>query len=68
MNDRKGMTIEQVREERRLLAQQVFEAVKAFNEKTGLSVEYVQLINVDINAIGEVGRQVLTDVEIELNI
>lgn len=68
MNDRKSITIEQVREERRLLAQQVFEAVKAFNEKTGLAVEYIQLINVDINATGEVGRQVLTGVEIELNI
>jgi uncharacterized membrane protein YqiK len=68
MSDTQSMTIEQVREERRLLAQQVFDAIKAFNEKTGLTVEYVQLTNVDINTVGEVGRQVLTGVEIELNI
>lgn len=68
MSDNQSMTIEQVREERRLLAQKIFEAVKAFNDKTGLTVEYVQLVNADINTLGEVGRQVLTDVEIELNI
>lgn len=68
MSENYSMTIEQVREERRLLAQQIFESVKAFNDKTGLTVEYVQLVNVDINALGELGRQVLTDVEIELNI
>lgn len=68
MSDNQSMTIEQVREERRLLAQKIFESVKAFNDKTGLTVEYVQLVNVDINTLGEVGRQVLTDVEIELNI
>lgn len=63
-----SMTIDQVREERRLLAQQVFDAIQAFNEKTGLTVEYVQLTNVDISTRGEAGRQVLTGVEIELNI
>ncbi|KPY52840.1 hypothetical protein [Pseudomonas syringae] len=68
MSDKQSMTIDQVRQERRLLAQQIFEAVEAFNNKTGLTVEYVQLVNVDINTLGEVGRQVLTDVEIELNI
>lgn len=68
MSDNKGMTIEQVREQRRVLAQQILEAVKAFNEKTGLTVEYIQLGNVDINTLGEVGRKLLTEVVIEVNI
>ena len=68
MSDNKGMTIEQVREERRVLAQQILEAVKAFNEKTGLTVEYIQLGNVDINTLGEVGRKLLAEVVIEVNI
>ena len=68
MSDNKGMTIEQVREQRRVLAQQILEAVKAFNEKTGLPVEYIQLGNVDINTLGEVGRKLLTEVVIEVNI
>lgn len=68
MSDNQGMTIEQVREQRRVLAQQILEAVKAFNEKTGLTVEYIQLGNVDINTLGEVGRKLLTEVVIEVNI
>lgn len=68
MSDTLSMTIEQVHEERRLLAQQVFDAIQAFSKKTGLTVEYVQLNNVEINTRGEAGRQVLTGVEIELNI
>ncbi|CAG8863154.1 hypothetical protein PS627_00090 [Pseudomonas fluorescens] len=68
MSDNPSMTIGQVREERRLLSQQVFDAIQAFNKKTGLTVEYVQLTNVDINTHGELGRQVLTSVDIELNI
>ncbi|RWU21316.1 hypothetical protein DM813_19200 [Pseudomonas alkylphenolica] len=63
-----SMTIDQVREERRILAEQIHGAVKAFNEKTGLSVEYVNLQYVDLNAFGEISRQVLTSVEVELNI
>ena len=68
MNDLQSMTIEQIREERRLLAETIFEAVKSFNEKTGLAVEYVQITNVDLTALGEVSRKVLTGVEIELSI
>ena len=68
MRDIQSMTLEQVREERRLLAEQVFSAVKAFNEKTGLSVEYVHISNADVNTLSEVGRKVLISVEIELNI
>lgn len=63
-----SMTIDQVREERRILAEQIHGAVKAFNEKTGLSVEYVNLQYVDLTTLGEVSRQVLTSVEVELNI
>lgn len=63
-----AMTIDQVREERRLLAQQIQQQVKAFNDKTGLSVEYVNLNYADLNAIGEKSQQVLISVEIELNI
>ncbi|WP_152619953.1 hypothetical protein [Pseudomonas sp. C5pp] len=62
------MTIDQVREERRVLADQIYGAIKAFNEKTGLSVEYVNLQYVDLTTFGEVNRQVLTSVEVELNI
>lgn len=62
------MTIDQVREERRLLAQQIEQQVKAFNDKTGLSVEYVNLNYADLNVIGEESRQILISVEIELNI
>lgn len=68
MSEAASMTIDQVREERRLLSQQVFDAIQAFNKRTGLTVEYVQLNNVDINTRGEVGRQFLSSVEIELNI
>ena len=68
MSDPKSMTIEQIREERRLLAETIFEAVKAFNEKTGLAVEYVQITNADLTALGEVSCKVLTGVEIELSI
>lgn len=68
MNESESMTIDQVREERRLLAQQVFAAVKAFNDKTGLSVDYIQLNNVDISTLGEIGLKVLAGVEIELSI
>ena len=68
MSDNQGMTIAQVREQRRVLAQQILEAVKAFNEKTGLTVEYIQLGSVDINTLGEVGRKLLTEVVIEVNI
>lgn len=63
-----ALTIDQVREERRLLAQQIQQQVKAFNDKTGLSVEYVNLNYADLNAIGEESRQILISVEIELNI
>ncbi|KIC79311.1 hypothetical protein RR51_27450 [Pseudomonas sp. C5pp] len=63
-----SMTIDQVREERRVLADQIYGAIKAFNEKTGLSVEYVNLQYVDLTTFGEVNRQVLTSVEVELNI
>lgn len=63
-----SMSIEQVREERRLLAEQIHGAIKVFNEKTGLSVEYVNLQYVDLTTLGEVSRQVLTSVEVELNI
>jgi len=63
-----SMTIDQVREERRLLAEQIHSAVKAFNEKTGISVEYVNLQYVDLTSFGEISRQVLTSVEVELNI
>ena len=68
MNDPRSMTIEQIREERRLLADTIFEAVKAFNEKTGLAVEYVQITNADLTAFGGGSRKVLTGVEIELSI
>lgn len=63
-----SMTIDQVREERRILADQIYGAIKAFNEKTGLSVEYVQLSYADLTTVGEVSRQLLTSVEVELNI
>ena len=63
-----SMTIDQVREERRLLAEQIHSALKAFNEKTGISVEYVNLQYVDLTSFGEISRQVLTSVEVELNI
>ncbi|HGM4965201.1 TPA: hypothetical protein ACKP0L_003522 [Pseudomonas putida] len=62
------MTIDQVREERRILSDQIHGAVKAFNEKTGLSVEFVNLQYVDLTSFGEVSRKVLTSVEVELNI
>lgn len=63
-----GMTIEQVREERRILAEQIKGAVKAFNEKTGVSVEYVNLQYVDIAPVGEISRKLLASVEVDLNI
>lgn len=63
-----SMTIEQVREERRLLAEQIHGALKAFSEKTGISVQYVNLQYADLTAFGEVSRQLLTSVEVELNI
>lgn len=63
-----SMTIDQVREERRILAEQIHSAVKSFNEKTGLSVEYVNLQYVDLTTLGEVSRKGLTSVEVELNI
>lgn len=63
-----SMTIEQVREERRILADRIHGAIKAFNEKTGLSVEYVNLQYTDLTTFGEVSRQLLASVEVELNI
>ncbi|MNE99626.1 hypothetical protein D3C80_1983330 [compost metagenome] len=63
-----SMTIDRVREERRMLAEQIHGAIKAFNEKTGLSVEYVNLCYAELTALGEVIRQILTSVEVELNI
>ena len=63
-----GMTIEQVREDRRILAEQIHTAIKAFNEKTGLSVEYVSLQYVDLTTLGEVSRKVLASVEVDLSI
>jgi hypothetical protein len=62
------MTIDQVREERRILADHIHAAIQAFNEKTGLTVEYVNLTYVDLTTLGEVSRQLLTSVEVELNI
>lgn len=63
-----SMTIDQVREERRILAEQIHSAIKVFNEKTGLSVQYVNLQHADLTTLGEVSRQVLTSVEVELSI
>lgn len=63
-----GMTIEQVREDRRILAEQIHGAVKAFNEKTGVSVEYVNLQYVDLTPVGEISRKLLASVEVDLNI
>lgn len=62
------MTIDQVREERRLLAQQIEQQVKAFNDKTGINVEYVSLNYADLTTVGEESRQILISVEIDLNI
>lgn len=63
-----SMTIDQVREERRVLADQIHGAIKAFNEKTGLDVEYVSLNYAELSTLGEVSRQVLTSVDVELSI
>ena len=62
------MTIDQVREERRLLAEQILGAIKAFNEKTGLDVEYVNLNYLEHHPMNGASRQFLASVEIDLNI
>lgn len=62
------MTIDQVREERRMLADHILEAIKGFNEKTGLDVEYVNLNYVDHKPLSGASHQFLASVEIDLNI
>lgn len=63
-----SMTIDQVRDERRLLAEQILGAIKAFNEKTGLDVEYVNLNYLDHKPLVGASHQFLASVEVELNI
>lgn len=63
-----SMTIEQVREERRVLADQIHGAIKAFNEKTGLDVESVYLNYLDHRPLNGASHQFLASVEVELNI
>ncbi len=63
-----SMTIDQVREERRMLAEQIYGAVKSFNEKTGLDVEYVNLNYLDHKPLSGASHQFLASVEVELNI
>ncbi len=63
-----SMTIDQVREERRILAEQILGAIKAFNEKTGLDVESVYLNYLTHKPLSGASHQFLASVEVELNI
>lgn len=63
-----SMTIEQVREERRILAEQILAAVKAFNANTGLDVESVHLNYLVHKPLSGENHQFLASVEVELNI
>jgi hypothetical protein len=63
-----SMTIDQVREERRALAEQIRVAIKAFNEKTGIDVEHVSLNYLDHKPLSGASHQFLASVEVELSI
>lgn len=63
-----SMTIDQVREERRILAEQIHGAIKAFNEKTGLDVESVFLNYLVHKPLSGASHQFLASVEVELSI
>lgn len=63
-----SMTIDQVREERRVLADQIHGAIKAFNEKTGLDVDSVYLNYLEHKPLHGASHQFLASVEVELNI
>lgn len=62
------MTIDQVRKERRLLAEQIQHQVKAFSDKTGVSVEYITLNYADITTMSGESGKILISVEVDLNI
>ena len=68
MNELPKLTVEEVREERRVLATKILELVKGFNERTGLSAGSINLVNVDHHPFGGPHSNVLADVEIELYI
>lgn len=68
MLSEQDMTINQLMIEKKRLSRQVFEAVEAFQKKTGVGVRYVNLTSVDVHSLDEIAQQILTSVDIELSI